>query len=282
MAGQMKCSFLSFSAVLALAVFVNNSAYGAVVVTESFNDDPSARGWSGVNNNLPAVPGGSANIYGFSNTDNTGSVVNPPGGTATGAGEIGGLVNRGPNSFYGVDLGGAVDFNATDMNVKGVINNFSSGSSTTLNLGWGLGIASADGSGGEPGAIMGISWDDGVIGAMMARGNGFGIGSAPGPNRPIDSTTIPFEMNWDSTANTLTMNLNGNIGTLVLSEGDLNDVPDLTHWGMWGRTNASQDNANGLWIDDVTFTAVSVVPEPASLGLLSLLATAAFCRRRRS
>jgi hypothetical protein len=269
-------------AVFGLAMCVGAPAFGLVTINESFNDDPSGRGWGGVGNTT------APNNYGFSNTDNTGSVVNPPGGTATGAGEAGGHVNRGPNSFYGLDLGGSgIDPKTTDMSVKGVLVQMSSGSSSTLNFGWGQGINSANGSGGEPGALLGMSWDDGWNGSggLRARGNGFGISGANGPsltNGGNPAAVLPFEMTWDAESGgpgtgTLTMNLDGNIGTLNIGGGDYNDIPVMTHWGMWGRTNASPDNGNTIFIDDISATAV---PEPASLGLLSLGALAGLRRRR--
>jgi hypothetical protein len=229
----------------------SSSTYGIVTIQEAFNDDPVTRGWGGVDNTT------APNNYGFRTTDNTGTAVNPAWGTASPGGEIGGHVNRAPNSFYGIDLGGNFDPNTMDMNVQGVINNVSSGSSTTLNLVWSQGIASANGSGGEPGAMLGISWDDGVVGSLEARGNGFGIADTGGPNRPINSTTIPFEMDWDSATSTLTFDLNGDVGTLVV--GSPGDIPDLTHWGMWGRTDSSPDNGNVLWIDDIQMTVITAI-----------------------
>src|SRR5262245_17495578 len=156
---------------MACGIVLSSPAFAVTPISEDFTTDPAPRGWSGVGNKT------APNNYGFGNTDNTGSSVNPPGGTATGAGEIGGAINRGPNAVYGVDLGAAVDFKTTDMFVKGVLRLAASGSSTTLNLGWGQGINSAIGSGGEPGALLGMSWDDGWNGSngLKARGNGFGI-----------------------------------------------------------------------------------------------------------
>jgi hypothetical protein len=266
---------------VAVAAGLNASAFGLVTITENFNNDPTPRGWSGVNN--ATAP----NNYGFSNTDNTGSVVNPPGGVATGAGEAGGFINRGPNSFYGVDLGGPVNFKTNNMNVKGVLRLESRGSSTTLSLGWSQGITTVNGVGGETGSFAGMRWDDGFngSGALQVRGNGFGITggtgpSLPDPNLPAGPQTLPFEMNWTtdgSTSATLTMNLNGNVGSVTVTGGDFGDIPSLTHWGMFGRTNASPDNGNTLWIDDITYSAV---PEPASLGLLGLGGLVALRRRR--
>jgi hypothetical protein len=282
MAGHLKlCAF-------ALALGVSASTFAAVTIHETFDTDPSARGWGGSGNQTPP------NNYGFSNTDNTGSAVNPPGGTATGAGEIGGSINRGPNTFYGVDLGGAIDFKTTDMNIKGVMHLTNRGSSTTLSVGWGTGLSTVTGPGnGETGAFVGMRWDDGWNGSggLQARGNGFGIQGTTGPSfvdpntvtPPATTVPVPFEMDWKFGIKTLTMTLGGNSNSLVISDGNFPDMPTLTHWQMFGRTNASPDNANTLWVDDLTFTAASaIVPEPASFGLLSIAAAAAFCRRRRS
>src|SRR5687768_5857855 len=133
--------FLKTSA-FAAATCLTASAFGAptVTITENFTTDPTARGWSGVNNTAVLPPDNRGNDYGWRQTDDTGTAVNPPGGTATGAGEIGGFMNRAPNSFYGVSLGGAVDFNDTDMNVKGVLRQLFAEPSSTLNLGWSKGI----------------------------------------------------------------------------------------------------------------------------------------------
>jgi hypothetical protein len=133
-----------------------------------------------------------------------------------------------------------------------------------------------------------MRWDDGFngSGALQVRhANNGGITggngpSLPDPGAPAGPQTLPFEMNWDTngtTSATLTMNLNGNVGSVTVSGGDFNDIPTMTHWGMFGRSGAVPDNANVLWIDDLTFTAV---PEPASLGLLAIGGLVALRRRR--
>jgi hypothetical protein len=264
-------------AAFAVVAGLSASAFGVITITETFDDDPTARGWSGVAND-----DGVFNDYGFSNTDTTGSAVNPSWGSATGAGEIGGKVNRGPDSFYGVDLaqGSPIDFSTTDMFVSGVMNNPSSGSSTTLNMGWSQGFTSVVGDGGDPTSALFITWDDGVAGDLEARSATGGIDSTSGPNRPIGGPTIPFTMDWDSATGTLTVDLNGDVGTLVLGN-DKNDLPDLTHWGLWGRTNHSPDNSNFIWIDDLQYTGnAPPIPEPTSLALLGLGGVALLGRRR--
>ena len=77
----MKSSILSFSGCLALAMCLTGSTYGLIQITETFDDNPVARGWIGVDNQA-----GSQN-YGFSTGDITGSAVNSPLGAANWAGQ---------------------------------------------------------------------------------------------------------------------------------------------------------------------------------------------------
>ena len=262
----------------AIALSGSATAFGATL-TENFSTDPTARGWSGVNNTTPP------NSYGYSaGTDNTLSSVAPPagGGAATGAGEAGGAINRGPNSFYGVNLGGPIDLEFNNVNVKGVVILTNRGSSTTLNMGWSQGIATVNGDGSDPTNFMGMAWDDGFNGSggMRIR-NTSSVASGSGPSFPdpnsVTPVPMPFQMDWNVGTRTFTMTLGANSGQVTVPLGDLPGMPIVTHWGLWGRTGASPDNANTLFIDDVTYTAV---PEPASLGLLSL-GGLALARRRR-
>jgi hypothetical protein len=71
-----------------LAIDMCAPTFGTIQVTEHFDDDPASRGWAGENNQT------APQNYGFSATDDTGTAVNPPGGTATGSGEIGGDIAR--------------------------------------------------------------------------------------------------------------------------------------------------------------------------------------------
>jgi hypothetical protein len=281
---------------LAVAFGLSTAAYGVVTITETFDTDPISRGWSGVNSNASngAVDpdgGGAliANDYGFKATDDTGTTVNPPGGTATGAGEIGGVMNRAPDSFYGVDLaqGSPIDFNTTDMRVTGVLRQMNSKGSSTLNVGWSKGITTVNTNSGN---ALYVSWDDGFNGAapgMRARGDGgSGLGDSTAvPNLAAGTNTsgdaFAFTYDWNSTTNTFSFTLGSNpTGTLTLTEAEVDALGDLTHWGLWGRTASSPDDAgNQLRIDDVTFTG-NPVPEPASLGLLALAGLVAARRRR--
>jgi hypothetical protein len=253
--------------IAAIVGSLSAAAHGTITLTEHFDNDPTGRGWAGVNNR----PGpGNPNNYGFSSTDNTGNSVLPPGGgSASGAGEIGGAINRAPNSYYGVDLGGAVDFATTDMNMKGVIFLQNRGSSTTLLLGWGLGNSTVNPpSGDSPAGFLGMAWDDGFNGnydhGMTARSATGEIANGPGPSLPSSSPTpLPFEMDWKFATRTFTMNINGASGSISISAGNMSSLPALTHWQMFGRINSTPDNANTVWFDDLTYTAISL-PGPAT------------------
>src|SRR5687767_1975106 len=80
------------TACLSVGLGICSSTFGQTLKTENFDDDP---GWIGVNNTQfdePVHTDGANGFtnFGFSNTDNTGTTPNPPGGTATAAGEAGG------------------------------------------------------------------------------------------------------------------------------------------------------------------------------------------------
>jgi hypothetical protein len=294
MAGRMKGSFLSVLAAFALAILLNSSAFGVVTITENFTTDPSSRGWGGVDNQTADPPGAAiANDYGWKFTDDTGTAVPPPVGAATPEGEIGGVMNRAPTSFYGVNLGGAVDFNTTDMSVKGVLRQMNPKGSSTLNLGWNQGYNSVVANNANS---LYVTWDDGAVGTTAGGGgtrardgSANGMGTAANiPNLVDDAPTQAFTFDWNSTTNTFSFTLGSNpTSTHTLTEQQVTDLGDLTHWGLWGRTNPGTANAddagNQLRIDDVTFTAAAaIVPEPASLGLLSVAGLALLRRRRHA
>jgi hypothetical protein len=80
----------------------------------------------------------------------------------------------------------------------------------------------------------------------------------------------------------MTMELVGiGTGTMPMTDGEVAQLAQMTHWGMWGRTDSVPDNANTLWIDDLEYTTnrvPGVIPEPSTLllvicGALGLVAT---------
>src|SRR5688572_16450161 len=120
----------STAAVLAAAVAgLSAPAYGASLVTENFNTNTDTY-WT--HPNTRTAP----QNYGWSNTDNTGTAVNPPGGTATGAGELGGTLQRssGPANFYGFNVG-TIGINE-GFEASGVIRLMSRGGSSGFFLGY--------------------------------------------------------------------------------------------------------------------------------------------------
>ena len=84
----------------AAAVFVGLAgAAGAALVTETFDTDPAARGWVGINN----TSGG--NSFAFVSSDGLGNNV----GADTTSGEVGGLMVRSPTeASYGVSISGSL------------------------------------------------------------------------------------------------------------------------------------------------------------------------------
>src|SRR5262245_14671959 len=81
--------------------------------TFNFTTDPV---WDELNNR--SAP----QNYGFSNTDHTGAAVSPPGGIASGAGEIGGVIRRAgsPANYYAYNLGTSLSINDA-FSASGVI-----------------------------------------------------------------------------------------------------------------------------------------------------------------
>src|SRR5687768_137675 len=88
------------AAILAAVAGISVPAFGASLVTENFSNNTNTY-WDHPNTTSPPQN------YGWSNTDNTGTAVNPPGGTASGAGELGGTLQRsgGTPNFYGFNVG---------------------------------------------------------------------------------------------------------------------------------------------------------------------------------
>ena len=108
---------------LAAGLVPSMSVFGTLTTTtQTFDTDP---GWlrEGIPNNVEVVPGNGSSNFGFSNTDNTGTTPNPPGGVASGAGEAGGVVATVVCASYGDNVGAAGALTLDDpLSVSGIFN----------------------------------------------------------------------------------------------------------------------------------------------------------------
>jgi len=244
-------------------------AWGVVQISEDFTTDPTPRGWSGVNNTTPPQN------YGYSTGDVTGTSVNPPGGTASGPGEIGGSITRrsSPANFYGLDLGGALS-TTTPFTVTGVLNLHRDGGSG-LFFGYSNGVSSY-GSGGDPSNFLGVQFDDGESPIPVAFTPGQSRTRTLAIYSPLpNDTTLPFSFTYDGSG-AMTVVIDNRTATLNISPGDYNP---WTHFGIMAVS--ADGGTSQFWVDDLSVTAVTVIPEPASLGLLALGGLSGLRRRRR-
>jgi hypothetical protein len=255
-----RTSLLAF----ALVVGVSAPVFG-ITVLETFDTDPAARGWAGVDNLTPPQ------AYGFSTGDVTGTAVNPPGGMATGGGEMGGLFHRqhptalgGMDSFYGVALGGELDISTDAFAVSGVMYVESHANASGVYFGYSRGVESyTDGfEAGDAKNFIGVQLDDmgeDVIGIVWSQGGGRDRDLAV-PDIPA-GMTVPFSMDYNPNGNggngALAFNINGVAYTFNLPGGVKNDVQALTHFGIM-PVSADGESAV-MWLDDLRYTAVSLL-----------------------
>lgn len=264
-------------AAMALATGLSASAFGSFLVTENFNSNTDGY-WEHQNNTT------SPQNYAWSNTDNTGTAVNPPSGSATAAGELGGTIARdsSPANFYGFNVG-TLDPDTESFLARGVLRVVGSpGGSSGFYVGFFNG-ASSYGSGGDPANFMGIGFGD------MVNAQAFIFSSTQGRDRSgVDpsigtNTTVPFSISWapppagGSNKGELTVVLPS--GTQLVSYGgDLPNLNPFTHFGIFAT---SADGGSGeVYLDDLTFSSENQIPEPASIGLLGLGSLIAFRRIR--
>ncbi len=250
------------SLAFALALGLSTSAFGAIQVTETFDDDPAARGWSGVGNrDFPQD-------YGFSFGDVTSNAVNPPSGTATGGGEFGGKIERqaptwngGMDNFYGVEMGGSLDISTDAFSVSGVIHLESKQGGSGFLLGYSRGVASyTDGSDlGDARNFIGISFNDSIEGTGIVWSDGGGRDRDDAVGDLVIGTTLPFSMVYDPNGNSgngaLATDIGGVAYTFNVPSGAKNGPDVLTHFGIMP---VSAGGSYGIvWIDDLTYTYVA-------------------------
>ncbi len=271
---------------LALVLGAGTSARAQVQVTEHFDDDPAARGWAGVNNRI------NGQDYGFSTGDVTGADVNPPGGTASAGGEIGGVMlrqegtwNGGQDNFYGVDINGELDISTQGFTVKGVIHVQQPDGASGVLFGYSRGVASyADpGERGDARNFIGIDFDDTITSYPIMFSSGGGRDANFDPNVPdlVSGATVSFSMIYDPNANggtgSLAFEINGVPWTWNLPGGAKNNVNPLTHFGIMP---VSADGADAIiWFDDLEYTAYAAFPPATSTTTgLSTSSTSTSCR----
>lgn len=104
---------------------------------------------------------------------------------------------------------------------------------------------------------------------------GVSVWNAPGGNFDWASVVNGSAGAVDGNVAGLVAGRGGTIGSLAWGQGD-------SLWIRWVETNDTGAD-HGLAIDNVTFSATTVIPEPGSFGLVSLIAVGSICfgRRRR-
>lgn len=270
-------------------------------VTETFGTNSDGR-WDSLNNRTPPQD------YGWSNTDNTGTAVRPPGpdgipgnaddGVATGAGELGGVIHR-PQipdfpstdeptpTFYGFNVG-AITPATEGFNISGVMR--SDRRDGAVFLGYFTGADSFPNRGKDVKNFIGVLINDGgaEMYTQIYNRNRSREGAQFAPI-PTDGTTLPFALAYDAppagtTGNgTLRASFGTNSATFNIPNTIVQDIDDLTHFGFFPQVRDAGPDASfsELYFDDLTFTSDNPIPEPASLGLLSLGAVMALRRRVR-
>jgi hypothetical protein len=279
----------SWVVVAASCGFVS-SALGAQV-TETFTANTDTY-WDKLDNRT------SPQNYGWSNTDNTGTAVNPPGadgipgnaddGVATGAGEFGGIISRnGPHpNFYGFNVG-SINPATQGFTVSGVIR--SNAGTGALFLGYSQGAASYADVNGDLANFIGILLNDGkdVFGFDYTHETSPGSRHRTGQELPtLDlpiGVAVPFGMQYTpqvgATLGTLRVSVGANSATATFENGFPGITDALNHFGVFPQRNAL--TASEIYMDDLTFTSdnpIPPIPEPASLGLLGLGAVMAMRR----
>jgi hypothetical protein len=286
---------MSRSTRILIAAFVGSlsaSVFGAYpVVTEHFDNNTDSY-WDHLNNK-PAD--GKSQDYGWSSSNNTGSAINPPGGTASAGGELGGLMTRIPegvsNANYYAFNTGALNPQTDALHADGVYNLGALGGSTGFLLGFfkdATSFAQLDPAhhNDNPANFMGIYFLDGnKPQAEIWDASGFEDRSNQVGTTLANGDTVPFSMDWapppagvNHEKGTLTINVNGSSTTIEFTD----DFPlSLTHFGILGAGHSGGGMTG--WLDDLSFSSLNpiLVPEPASLSLLAI-GGLSLARRRRA
>jgi hypothetical protein len=238
-------------AALALAVGSCVPAFGQSLVTENFNLNTDNT-WEHLNNNT----GGET--YKWNDTDITGNTVNPPGGTATENGEMGGNFARSgslPN-YYGFNIG-SFDPTSEAFQAAGVLRVTAAAGGTGFNLGFFSG-ATSFGSGGDAANFIGLGFND-MTGAQAYIYNNVSGRDRSGVETQIPvGTTVPFSLDWQPAPageigkGLLTATING-VQQQFSSSADLDTLDPITHFGVFGIS--ADGNTGTVFFDDFTFTS---------------------------
>jgi hypothetical protein len=222
-------------------------------ITEDFTIDP---GWDALNNRT------APQNYGWSNTDNTGTAVNPPDGTATGAGEIGGVIARAasPDNMYARDVGPLTMDEA--FTASGVIHLLARDGGSGINMGF-FDSANFYGSGGDAHSFAGFFWDDGNNTYALVAGAGGERNRSDAPaslNLPV-GTTVPFSLTYDPDGNSgggaMTLMINNVFYTHNL-DGVRALVGTMNHFGLFAVS--ADGSSSEMYVDDLKLTSGVIVP----------------------
>jgi MYXO-CTERM domain-containing protein len=277
--------------VLVAGLGFTQTSFGAQV-TETFTGNTDLY-WDSLNNRADPQN------YGWSATDNTGITPNPPGGTATPAGELGGDIHRPPipappstdpptPTYYGFNVG-AIDPATEGFSVSGVMR--SERRDGAVFFGYFAGAGSFPDAGKNAHNFIGVLLNDGgaeVFTQIYNPGGSREGGAVPTPV-PTDGTVVPFSMTYQpppaGTGNgSLSFTVGSNSGTTNLPNTIVQSIDDLSHFGFFPqvRDAGPSTSFSRLFFDDLTFTSDNPIPEPASLGLLGVAALALRRVRRRA
>ncbi len=294
-------------AALGLCSLSARPALGAVQVTQNFTTNPANWVREG-----DANGGAAGQNFGFQNADLTGTTPNPPGGTATGAGEAGGVISPMSKASYGDNLvggvGGATPLTMNDpLTASGVFRVASTNQETMF--GWFNSAGNANTTGlrshllgfrqiGRAAPFQSIH----VVGEN-ATGAAFDTVAFDGDNtsatRVQQDNTYPFTLTYNPTGGAtgngaMTLFIGGvssndgtpadNTFTYDLSAGDRAAMTGIT-FNRFGMTESVYKPDGGgpetVYFDDLTYTSNVSVPEPAAAGLLAGAGLLGTLRRRR-
>lgn len=256
---------------LGFGLSISTSAFALVQNQTNFDSDPN---FDGLNNRVAPQD------FGFSNTSHIAGST---------AGEIGGFLVRedSPAAYYGFDTG-ALSLN-DPLTISGKFNlvgrtgnpfpdtqpSRANGQGSFFGFFNSTMLGNPDNS--RPDSALGWRWDDR---SMLAFVNSAGGRLEEFAHAATDATTQAFSVVYDPTGDgTLSVSLDGAVRAFPLPAGIKSGGATFDRFGILST------RANGgvmeIYYDDLGFTSVNPIPEPASLGLLSLSATAMLRRRRQ-